>query len=89
MLYVGWMDGMVIIGHRSSKSTFGAHKMHFVMYTETQSNMSSGTEKLKLASNIFSVCYLKFDFYFFSLIPEMQLEKIRVEQVEIVNRKIE
>ena len=28
MLYMwmglGWMDGMVIIGHRSSKSTFGA-----------------------------------------------------------------
>ena len=59
------MDGMVIIGHRSSKSTYGAHKMHFVMYTETQSNMSSGTEKLKLASNIFSFWFLKFDFYFF------------------------
>ena len=32
MLYVGWKDGMgwdgwmVIIGHRSSKSTFGAYK---------------------------------------------------------------
>ena len=24
MLCVGWMDGMVFIGHRSSKSTFGA-----------------------------------------------------------------
>ena len=22
----GWMDGMVIIGHMSSKSTFGAYK---------------------------------------------------------------
>ena len=26
MLYVGWMDGMVFIGHGSSKSTFGANK---------------------------------------------------------------
>ena len=25
MLYAGWMDGMVMIGHRSSKSTFGAN----------------------------------------------------------------
>ena len=55
------MDGMVIIGHRASKSIFGANKMHFVMYTEVQSNMSSGTEKLKLALNIFSVWLLKFD----------------------------
>ena len=23
---LGWMDGMVIIGHRSSKSTFSANK---------------------------------------------------------------
>ena len=23
---LGWMDGMVIIGHRSSKSTFGANR---------------------------------------------------------------
>ena len=27
MLYVGWdWDGMVIIGHRSSKNTFGGNK---------------------------------------------------------------
>ena len=26
----GWMDGMVIIGHRSFKSTFGANKGIFV-----------------------------------------------------------
>lgn len=25
MLYVGWMDGLVIIAHRSCKSTFGAN----------------------------------------------------------------
>ena len=25
---LGWMDGMVIIGHRSSKSTFGANEDH-------------------------------------------------------------
>ena len=24
--YMGWMDGTVIIGHRSSKSTFSANK---------------------------------------------------------------
>ena len=55
------MDEMIIIGHRSSKSISGAIKMHFVMYTKVQSNMSSGTEKLKLALNIFSVWLLKFD----------------------------
>ena len=24
LLYVGWLDGMVVIGHRYSRSTFGA-----------------------------------------------------------------
>ena len=32
-LYVGRTDGMVIKGHRSSKSTFGANKLMFHMYT--------------------------------------------------------
>ena len=32
-LYVRRTDGMVIIGHRSSKSTFGANKLMFHMYT--------------------------------------------------------
>ena len=29
MPFVGWdgMDGMVVVGHRSSKSTFGANNM--------------------------------------------------------------
>ena len=34
MLYVDkWMEWMVIIGHRSSKSTFGAYKMKAVLQT--------------------------------------------------------
>ena len=41
--WVGWMgwDGMVIIGHRSSKSTFGANKVHWVQcLTWTNSEVS-------------------------------------------------
>ena len=42
--------------------------------------------RLLKASSVLIKCILSCNF--FSLIPEMQLEKIRVEQVEIVNRKI-
>ena len=42
--------------------TFTHQAVWFKSGTEVQSNMSSGTEKLKLASNIFSVWLSKFDF---------------------------
>ena len=32
MIYVGWMDGIVIRGPRSSKGTFGAYKYCIVGY---------------------------------------------------------
>ena len=46
MLYVGWdwMGWMVIIGHRSSKSTFGANK---VQLTSNTFHINSNRSKLK------------------------------------------
>ena len=35
---MGWMDGMVIIGHRWSKSTFGANKVNSTLRNSVKMN---------------------------------------------------
>ena len=36
-MWMGWMDGMVIIGHRSSKSIIGANNYFLFGYTSSKS----------------------------------------------------
>ena len=51
---LGWMDGMVIIGHWSSKSTFGAYKNHgvfriLIVMFQVSLTLIEGTERMLYA----------------------------------------
>ena len=51
---LGWMDGMVIIGHWSSKSTFGANKNHgvfriLIVMFQVSLTLIEGTERMLYA----------------------------------------
>ena len=49
---LGWMDGMVIIGYRSSKSTFGANNKHISEQCSKQDLVSHVVPLAELSTRI-------------------------------------